>query len=102
MHIPPQRPLSPGEILQTEFMRPHGLTQGDLAELMGVSRQRVNEIVNGAREISADSAIRLSQLFGVSPQFWLMCQLRLDLWETMNDPAKAQEYEKIKPINKRL
>lgn len=101
MQIPTQRPLTPGEILEAEFMRPHGLTQGDLADLIGVSRQRVNEIINGAREITADSAIRLSQLFGVSPQFWLMCQLRLELWETLNDPDKAQEYEKIKPIAKR-
>ena len=100
MHIPDYRPLTPGEILQAEFVEPLQLTQGDLAEMLGISRQRINEIIKGVREVTADSAIRLGKLFGVSPQFWLMCQLRFDLWQALHAKAAA-DYEDIRPIHQK-
>ncbi len=100
MHIPDYRPLTPGEILQTEFIEPLQLTQGDLAEQVGMSRQRTNEIIKGTREVTADSAIRLGKLFGMSPQFWLLLQLRFNLWQALHATA-ATEYEQIKPIHQK-
>lgn len=90
-----REPSSPGEILQEEFLEPAGLTQGQLAELIGVERRRINEIVGGKREITPDTAIRLGKFFGVSPQFWMNLQVRYNLWHAQADRAK--EYERIKP-----
>ena len=71
--------LSPGEILQEEFLVPLGLSQTDLAEKMGVGRMRVNEIVRGQRAITAETAILLSRALGTSARFWMNLQTSHDL-----------------------
>lgn len=95
MNIDERKPFTPGEILQEEFLEPAGLSQGQLAELMGVPRRRVNEIVRNKRAVTPDTAIRLARVFNMSPEFWLNLQMRSDLWERMHDPKAKKEYEKI-------
>jgi antitoxin HigA-1 len=98
MRLPQNRPPThPGEILLEEFLKPLGMTQVELAERMAVSYPRVNEIVHAKRGVTPDTAVRLSRLFGTSPEFWLNGQLAWDLWHTLHSP-KAAEIEKIEPI----
>ncbi len=72
-------PIPPGEILREEFMRPFGLSINALARDIDVPANRVSEIVNGKRSISADTALRLGKYFGVSPEIWLDLQMDFDL-----------------------
>ena len=96
MNITERKPFSPGEILQEEFLEPAGLTQGQLAELMGVPRRRVNEILRGRRAVTPDSAIRLGMVFDTSAEYWLNLQTRSDLWEATHNPKLKSEYDKVK------
>ena len=77
-------PIHPGEILSEEFLRPLGLSQYRLAKSITVPPRRINEIVQGKRAISADTALRLSRYFGLSDRFWLNLQSWYDL-ETERD-----------------
>jgi len=72
-------PVHPGEALFEEFLKPMSLSQNRLAIDIGVDARRINEIVLGARSVSADTALRLGRYFGVSPQFWLGLQAEYDL-----------------------
>ncbi len=72
-------PIHPGEILLKEFLEPLGITQYRLAVDIGVPPRRINEIVQGERAITADTALRLGRYFKVSPLFWLNLQARYDL-----------------------
>jgi addiction module HigA family antidote len=73
------QPIHPGEILMEEFLTPMGLSQNMLANDIGVPPRRINEIVHGKRRITADTALRLSRYFKMSPQFWLGLQMDYDL-----------------------
>ena len=77
-------PVHPGEILQTEFLEPMGITQYRLAKSLRVPPRRINEIVHGKRSVSADTALRLSRYFGTSERFWMNLQARYDI-ETQKD-----------------
>lgn len=92
-----RRPTHPGEMLLTEFLEPMGMTQAELAKRIGVSYVRVNELVNGKRGVTPDTALRLSRLFGMSVEFWLNGQLACDMWDALHSPAMA-EIEKIEPL----
>ena len=72
-------PVSPGEILQEEFLRPLGISQYRLAKALTVPPRRINEIVHGKRAVTADTALRLARHFGTSERFWLNLQARYDL-----------------------
>ena len=76
-----RKPASVGEILTQEFIEPLGLTQGALAEAMGLQRKHVNELCNNRRAVTAPTALILARVFGNSPDFWLNMQRRGDLWE---------------------
>jgi addiction module HigA family antidote len=71
--------ITPGEILDAEFLKPMGLTQYQVAKDIGAPPRRINEIVSGRRAITADTALRLGRYFGLSPQFWLNLQSHYDL-----------------------
>ena len=71
--------VTPGEILTEEFLAPLGLTEYRLAKDIAVPPRRINEIVHGKRAITTDTAFRLSQYFGNSPQFWLNLQADFEL-----------------------
>jgi addiction module HigA family antidote len=72
-------PVHPGEVLLEEFIRPLGLTQYRIAKETNVSARRINEIVQGKRAVTADTALRLARFFGTSEMFWLNLQARYDL-----------------------
>jgi addiction module HigA family antidote len=71
--------ITPGEILEEEFLKPKGITQYRLARDIGVPPRRINEIVKGQRSITADTALRLGRYFGIAPEFWLNLQTHYDL-----------------------
>ena len=73
------QPIHPGEVLLEEFLNPMGVSQYRLAKDTNVPARRINEIVHGARAITADTALRLGRYFGTSAQFWLNLQTHFDL-----------------------
>ena len=72
-------PIHPGEILLEEFLKPMGISQYRLAKDISVPARRINEIVQGKRAITPDTALRLSKFFGLSERFWINLQARFDL-----------------------
>ncbi|NOJ44782.1 HigA family addiction module antitoxin [Bradyrhizobium archetypum] len=76
-----RRPSTPGEILREEFLTPNDITQDELAKAMGVSRFRVNEIINGRRAITSETAVLLSKALGTSARFWMNLQVAVDLFD---------------------
>ena|SRR3989338_3590638 len=86
-------PVHPGEILDTEFLVPLGLSQYRIAKDIAVPPRRINEIVQGKRAVTADTALRLGKYFNVSPQFWTNLQSRYDLATTEDQlaPILARE-----------
>jgi addiction module HigA family antidote len=91
-----RRPTHPGEMLKEDFLPDYGLTVAGLAEALGVSRQSVNELLRGRRAVSPAMALRLSRLFGNTPEFWLNAQRAVDLWDAAQ--AIQAEVERIKPL----
>lgn len=72
-------PIHPGEILLEEFLKPMSISQYKLANDIGVSPKRINEIVQGRRGITVNTALRLGHYFSMSPQFWINLQTHYDL-----------------------
>jgi addiction module HigA family antidote len=72
-------PVTPGEMLKEEFLTEYGLSQNQLAKAVGISPNRIAEIVNNRRRITADTALRLGLYFGNSPEFWMNLQTHYDL-----------------------
>jgi antitoxin HigA-1 len=72
-------PVTPGEMLKEEFLAEYGLSQNQLAKAIGISPNRIAEIVNNRRRITADTALRLGLYFGNSPECWLNLQTHYDL-----------------------
>ena len=96
--VPTKRqPTHPGEMLLEEFLIPMKLTQSELAEAILVPYQRLNEIVNGRRGITASTALRLSKFFGNSAGFWLSLQVRWDLYHAQQ--AENTIIQRIEPLN---
>jgi len=93
-----RKPARPGEILAEEFMKSMGLTQGALAEAMGVQRKHVNELCNDRRNVTAATALILARVFGNSPDFWLNVQWRTDLWEAMHSARDRKRIERARPL----
>ena len=71
--------VSPGEMLLEESLKPLGLRQAEAAQRLGISANRLNEVVLGKRRITADTALRLSRMLTTSPQFWMRLQADWDL-----------------------
>lgn len=72
-------PVTPGEMLKEEFLREFGLSQKQLATAIGISPNRIADIVNNRRRITADTAVRLGLFFGNSPEYWMNLQTHHDL-----------------------
>ena len=81
-------PTHTGAMLREDFMPDYGLSVFTLAEALGVSRQTVNELLRGWRALSPAMALRLSRLFGNSPEFWLNTQWAVDLWHAERELEK--------------
>ena len=90
------KPTHPGEMLREDFMPDFGLRASDLAEKLGVSRQTVNEVLRERRAVSPAMALRLSRLFGNTPEFWLNAQRAVDLW--LAQKANKTALSRIRPL----
>ncbi len=90
------RPIHPGEMLREDFLPDYELSVTGLAETLGVSRQTVNELLRERRAVSPEMALRLSRLFGNSPEFWLNAQRAVDLWDAAQN--LGPQVERIKPL----
>ena len=92
-------PIHPGEILLEEFLKPMKISQYRLAKDINVPPRRVNEIVLGKRSITADTALRLSEYFGLSEKFWLNLQMKYNL-EIAKDKLKERLKSEVKSLQK--
>lgn len=72
-------PITPGEILQTEFLEPLGITSYRLAQATGLTQTRISEVIHGKRRITTDTALRLSKALGLSERFWMNVQNDYDI-----------------------
>ena len=88
-------PVTPGEMLKEEFLAEYGLSQNQLAKAIGISPNRLAEIINNRRRITADTALRLSLYFGNSPEFWLNLQIHHDL-KVARRSLEVEEAKRIK------
>lgn len=95
-----RRPTHPGEFLREDFLPDYGLNVATLAEAIGVSRQSVNELLRERRSLTPEMALRLSRLFGNTPEFWLNAQRAVDLWEAAE--ALKDEVARIQPLDAAL
>jgi addiction module HigA family antidote len=86
-------PIHPGEVLQEEFLTPLGLSQHRLALDIGVDSRRINAIVSGKRNVTANTALRLARYFKMSPEFWLGLQSQYDLDKEQDELGERIEKE---------
>ncbi len=72
-------PITPGDILLEEFLKPMDITQNQLARDISVPANRISQIIHGKREITADTALRFGKYFGIEPEFWVNLQTRYNM-----------------------
>lgn len=93
--LPKKRPPThPGQMLLKEFLEPNGFSQKKFAEHLGWTYARLNEIINGHRGVSAESALAFGDAFKIEPEFWLNLQRDWDLWHAI------KKHKNIKAIRK--
>jgi len=90
-------PTHPGEMLLEEVLKSLGMTQTELAQRIGVSYPRVNELVHGKRGVTPDTALRLERLLGMEAAFWLNLQLAWDLYQVKRSRI-AKEIAKVRKL----
>jgi addiction module HigA family antidote len=90
------KPVHPGEILESEFLTPMGITKYRLAKETGMPADRVGKIVQGTRNITGDTALRLARFFGTTPAFWMNLQARYEL-DTAADQVGKEVQRRVKP-----
>jgi antitoxin HigA-1 len=101
MTVPKHRPPThPGEVLLEEFLKPLELSQAETARRLGMSLNRLNELINGKRGVTPDTALRLAELFRMSPEFWMNLQANRDLWHAQEARRRSGAAGRIKPIAK--
>jgi len=100
--MPMKNPLHPGRIVRHDCLEPLGLSVTDAAKALGVTRQALNNVVNGKSGISPEMAIRLTKAFGSTPETWLGMQLAFDLARARKSENKIK-VRRLKPalIHKR-
>ncbi len=86
------RPVHPGEVI-SDVLEDIGMTQTSFAEVLGVSRRTVNEIVQGRRPITVDMAIRIGKALGNGPQLWLNLQQKVDIWDAIQ--THREDYDRV-------
>jgi len=91
-------PVSPGEMLEEEFLKPLGMTKYRLAKEIDVPPQRIGDIISGKRGITADTDLRLCRFFGMSDGWWLRLQAKYDT--EMAKDALADVLNKIQPLER--
>ena len=91
-----RRPVHPGLVFLEDFLVPLEITQKEAAERIHVSYPRMNEIVNGKRTVTPDTALRLARFTGTEPEFWLNLQQAVDLWDAIHSD-QFEELDEIQP-----
>ncbi len=86
-------PITPGDILLEEFLKPMNITQSQLSKDIKVPANRISQVIHGKREITADTALRLGKYFGIEPEFWLNLQVRYNMKIARNKIGKKIEKE---------
>lgn len=84
-----RNPVSPGEILLKEFLEPLGITQVELAHKMNIPIQRINTIINGKRNMTAETAVLLSRALNTSVEFWMNLQVACDIYKAQKALEEA-------------
>ncbi len=92
---PNRRPKHPGAILREDVLPELGVTQGRFAELIGVSRLTVSQVLHEHRALSPDMAMRLEKLLGTSAESWLRMQEAVDLWEARQQPERFASIKRL-------
>ncbi len=92
---PDRRPTHPGAILREDALPALGITQGKLAELLGVSRLTVSQLLHEHRTLSPDMAMRLEKLLGTSAESWLRMQESVDLWQARQQPERFATIKRL-------
>ncbi|MCC7327674.1 MAG: HigA family addiction module antidote protein [Burkholderiales bacterium] len=85
-----RRPPRPGEFLESRYLRPLSINQTELAQALGISRRRVNELIKGRRAITPDTAVRLAMFFGNDAVFWMHLQVAWDMHIAMREFATTR------------
>jgi len=96
-HLPPTHP---GEMLLEEFLKPLNMSQADAARRLHLPLNRLNELIKGKRGMTPDTALRLGELFKVSPTIWMDLQTGWDLWHAIQRRKDRGEAGTIRPIAK--
>lgn len=94
-----RRPVHPGQVFLEDFLEPLGMTQKEAAARLGISYPRMNEIVNGKRSVTPESALRLGRLTDTDAEFWLNLQQAVDLWTALHSDS-MKDIEKIEPVGR--
>jgi len=93
-----RKPTHPGAILREDVLPSLNMSQGDIADALGVSRRTVSQIIHEHRPITPDMAIRLARLLGGTPNTWLNMQQALDIW--LLEQKYSKDYENIEAVDK--
>ena len=94
-------PITPGDVLLEEFLKPMEISQNQLAKDINVPPNRVSQIIRGKREITADTALRLGKYFGIEPEFWLNLQVRYNMKLVRSKVGKSIDKEVTEYNNQR-
>ena len=92
-----RRPVDPGQVFLEDFLEPLEMTQKEAAARLNISYPRMNEIINGRRSVTPDTAIRLARLTGTEAEFWLNLQQAVDLWDALHSDA-MDDIDRIEPV----
>jgi addiction module HigA family antidote len=95
-----RQPTHPGEIIRYEYLDELNMTQQQLADSIGITRVRLNEIILGKRSVTPDTAFRLAKFFNTTPEFWIGLQTNFDMWNTLQ--SRKKEYETIRPLKSKV
>ena len=93
---PTRRPTHPGAVLREDVLPALEMPQGRLAELLGVSRLTVSQLLNEHRALSPDMAMRLEKLLGTSAESWLRMQEAIELWDARQQPERFAQIKRLR------
>jgi addiction module HigA family antidote len=91
-----RKPTHLGELIREDLLPETGISQTDLARLMGVSRRTISEVIHERRRLTPDIAFRLAKVFNSNSEMWLNMQQAVDLWEA--NKKHGREYDQIRPL----
>lgn len=100
MRMTKQKPVSAGEILTEDSMKPFGISQMEMATLTGLPRKHLNQLCRDCRAVTVDTALILAGVFGNSADFWLNTQRRTDLWDALHTPERRARVERAKTLKR--